>query len=99
MSPPPTAGPKRIARYRLVALRRIALGRRSGPTMSYTISCEAGRPITPAAPWINKITAACQMRRVPVMNSTAHASEASANSPCEIWMSLRQSKRSARAPA
>jgi hypothetical protein len=48
---------------------------------------------------MSKIAAACQTRRVPVRNSTAHASEASAKSPCEIWMSLRQSKRSAKAPA
>jgi hypothetical protein len=48
---------------------------------------------------MSRITAACQIRKVPVRNSTAHENEASANSPCEIWMSLRQSKRSARAPA
>ncbi len=39
------------------------------------------------------------MRSDPVRKSSAQASEASANSPCEIWMSLRQSNRSASEPA
>src|ERR1043166_8445093 len=47
MSPPPTAGPNRIARFRLLALSRIALWSCSAPTMSCRMSWSAAGPRRP----------------------------------------------------
>src|SRR5438093_552924 len=62
MSPPPTAGPSRIARFRLLALSRIALWSCPAPTMSCRMSWTAEMPTTPAAPWVRRMTTACQPR-------------------------------------
>ena len=48
--------------------------------MSWTRTCEAGAHNTPAMPWIERITAACQISSASVKNSTPQASELS--SPC-----------------
>ena len=58
-----------------------------------------GEMMTPASPCSVRSAAACQARSAPVRNSTPHASDASINSPWATWMSRRQSKRSASAPA
>ena len=89
--PPPTAGPSRMARFRLLAFVRIALGRSALPTMSCRMSWVAVAAETPAAPWTSRITTACHSCSVSVRNSRPHASEASMNMPCETWISLRQS--------
>ncbi len=62
------------------------------------MSWTADAPTTPAAPWASRITTACQIRSVSVRTSTPHANDASMNTTCDVWMSLRQSERSARAP-
>ena len=59
--------------------------------MSWMMSCAAGPSTTPAAPWISKMAAACQMRSVSVTKRIPHVKEASMNSPWPIWISLRQS--------
>ena len=49
---------------RQVAAARVEADRArqcSAPTMSWMISCVAGAPITPAAPWTSRITTACQI--------------------------------------
>jgi len=67
--------------------------------MSWTMSWIGGDAITPASPWITSSAHACQTRSVPIRNRTAQASDASIKSAWATWMSLRQSKLSARTPA
>jgi len=67
--------------------------------MSYTMSWIGGDAMTPAIPCSIRSAAACQARSVPVRNSTPQASDTSINNPWATWISLRQSKRSASAPA
>jgi hypothetical protein len=85
------AGPSRMARFRLLALIRIALGRSVPPTMSCRMSWLAVAEKTPAAPCTSRMATACHRRSVSVRKSSPQAAEASMNMPCEIWISLRQS--------
>jgi len=81
-----------------VAFKRTALVSSSRPTMSCSMSCSGGLQMAPAMPCTLSSTMACHICSWPLKNSTPQLIETSMNSPCEAWMSRRQSYLSASAP-
>jgi hypothetical protein len=98
MSAPPTAGPSSIAKWRLMAFRRIALGK-FGTDDVVNDQLDRRRGEHPRQAVDHEQHGRVPARIVPVRKRIAQASEASISTPLAIWMSRRQSKRSARAPA
>jgi hypothetical protein len=94
----PTTGPHKMPSDLAVELSRMALGRSARPTKSSSSSCSGGAHSAPAMPCRISSTHAFQTVRVPVANRTPQVSDTVMNSPWDAWMSLRQSRRSARAP-
>ena len=95
---PAIAGPRILARLKVVEFSATAFGRSAGPTISTTKACRIGESSAENTPTIAASSRTCQSAITPLTSSTPSTSAARPNPDWVPSISLRLSPRSASAP-